>query len=63
MSQCYSHQESWGLEGRLNPQISVTSGKRWDKRAHSPKKNKVTQCFIGLNVRLLVLIQVMVSMS
>ena len=51
------------MEGRPNPQISVTYGKRWDKRAHSSEKNKVTQCFVGLIIRLMVLIQVMVSMS
>ena len=59
MSQCYSHQETWVLEGRLNPQISVTYGKRWDNRVHSSKKKRVTRCFIGLIIRLLVLDQFM----
>ena len=63
MSQFYSHQENWVLEGKLNPQISVTYDKRWHKRVHRSKKKRVTWCFIGLIIRLLVLVQFMFLIS
>ena len=52
-----------GLGGQNEPPDLRDFCKRWDKRAQSPKKNRVTQCLIGFSLRLLVLLQVMVSVS
>ena len=50
-----------GAGGQKEPPDLSDLCKRCDKRAHSPKKNQVTQCFMGLILRLLVWVQVMVS--
>ena len=52
---------AWGTD--RNPKMLVSYGKRWDKRSHSHKNNQVTGWFLGLILGVMVLAQVIITIS